>query len=173
MSDEGFKRKYLENKCSYLPYIANPEDSLNTSSPFVFSEITGFRIEHDAECYRAEHYPGYPSRLSAIHAHDNLEDAVRLGERNGWPLSMIKKFRLKEDELTRVIRANIEIPQFAKMVYRVPVPGKEAKNCLWEDYWTGEGAVSMELNLESLKTEKFHSGLTWHFLIEGKLLLVE
>ena len=79
--------------------------------------INDYMVEYDAELCRKYHYPQYPSRLSAIFAFGDYETCKEVDRKYDWDLSTVKKFRLNIDNLTRVIKVNMEIVSLMRTAY--------------------------------------------------------
>ena len=172
-SDSDFKTKYLNGTVTYLPFQPSKSD-LITISPYCMTAINSYRIEYDAEVCRSRLFPKYPSRLSATYAFGDYESCEKVHAKHGWDLQSIKKFKLVEDELTRVVKVNMEIVSLAKYAYRILPFRAEDIESLWKAYWQGNGTISVELPVVDLsKWKKQNSGEIWEYLIEGWVDLIE
>lgn len=170
--DPNFLKKYLEDDVDYLPFIP-PEKGLPIISPYCLSAISDYWVEYDAELCRKCYYPKYPSRLSAIFAFGDYETCKKANRKYGWDLSTVKKFRLNIDNLTRVIKVNMEIVSLMRTAYKRGFFDDKTKDDIWKNYWNGTGDINLEL-LDVESERKINpSGEIFEYLIEGKLVLIE
>ena len=171
--DKNFLKKYLEGNVDYFPFIPN-EKNLQVISPYCLTAINDYRVEYDAELCRKYYYPKYPSRLSAIFAFGDYETCKEVGRKyRDWDLSTVKKFKLNIDNLTRVIKVNMEIVSLMRGAYDLGFIDDETKNDIWKNYWNGTGDIDLELPDVESERKIYHSGEIFEYLIEGKLVLIE
>ncbi|MBY6111573.1 hypothetical protein KUV74_14325 [Halomonas sp. DP1Y21-3] len=72
--------KYLDGSLNYLPFELSQRDPMAVS-PYCLNAINDYRIEHDAEIYRKQNHPLYPSRLSATYAFGDLETCRKVSRK--------------------------------------------------------------------------------------------
>ncbi len=90
-----------------------------------------------------------------------------------WNLSTVKKFKLNVDDLTRVVRVNMEIVSLAKLAYKISMISNDSIDNLLKSYWSGVGNIEMELPDAEVGRHNYNSGEIWEYLIEGKLVLTD
>ena len=163
-TDSEFLPKYLKGTATYLPFQAAEMDC-KTASPYSLTAINDYRIETDAERFRLQHHPLYPSRMSAIYAFGDFETCKAVSKKYGWDINSVRRFKLKDHPLNRVIRVNMEQISLYRMAYRHSILHNVFS--LWESYWNGSGSVIMELPSAGFKTKRFESDVIWEYLIEG------
>lgn len=74
------------------------------------------------------------------------------------------------DVLTRVTRANMNVISLARRAARVSAGTQETQDLLWRHYWRGGENLALELPAGPMFAREAHeSGLTWEYLIEGRL----
>lgn len=171
MSEEN-RRAYEEDRIDYLPFIKNPSYNCFIS-PFCVNAMNDYRIEHDCELVRKNYFPNSPSRLSAIFAFGDMERCKQVSMKYGWPLSQVRKFELMENELTRVLKANMEIISLARHAYANSGIDQQTIESIWKAYWNNERNVKFEMLSTDLNRRILESGAITEFLIEGRLKLVE
>ncbi|QQR83068.1 hypothetical protein IPJ72_04595 [Candidatus Peregrinibacteria bacterium] len=169
--DSDYSEKYAKGTLKYLPF-SPCENDIKAFSPYLLTAINDYRIEYDAELTRFQNYPLYPSRLSAIYAFDNLETCKIVSKKYGWDLSTVKKFKLEENPLSRVIKVNMEIVSLCKLAYRTSSIDKKTIESIWHSYWKGDKDFQMELLTPTLNRKIYKVDNIFEFLIEGKLNLV-
>jgi len=160
----GFLQKFLEGKVRYLPYEPCAME-LMAVSPYFLTAINDYRIEYDIEVFREKHCRLFPSRLSALYAFGSEADCVEVNRRYGWPLDSVRRFKLIDHPLNRVVRVNMEHVSLARHVYRASEFSDG--DYLWRAYWSGRGNVSIKLPVLGAADETCHSGVIWEYLIEG------
>ena len=170
--DKVFEEKYKEGSARYLPYKLCETDYISPS-PYLLSTINNYRIEYDAETYRKQNYPLYPSRLSAIYAFGCIEMCKIVAEKYRWSLGNVHKFRLKNWPLTRIAKVNMEHVSLARLAYKVSTMQQESIEYLWAGYWRSFEEIILELPTTTFKREKFNSGVIWEYLIEGAVECIE
>jgi hypothetical protein len=171
--DKSFLNKYLEGNVNYVPF-GTCERDLPIISPYCLTAINDYRVEYDAELCRKFYYPKYPSRLSAIFAFGDYETCKEVNRKyDGWDLGTVKKFRLDIDDLTRVIKVNMEIVSLMRGAYIRGFFDDETKDDVWKNYWNGTGNIDLELPDVKSKRKTYRSGEIFEYLIEGKLVLIE
>jgi hypothetical protein len=166
----GILEKYLSGTIKYLPYEPCKMDAIAVS-PYFLTAINDYRIEYDIEVYREKHHRTYPSRLSAIYAFGDYQTCVEVNRKYGWPLSEVRKFKLIEHRLNRVVRVNMEHVSLARHAYKVSA--LEALDRLWGGYWSGVDNIVVELPVSNLQRKQFESGVVWEYLIEGTVENIE
>src|SRR5262245_34498469 len=140
-----FREAYLAGTADYLPFIPNPSRSGGFVSLFTVNATAHYTVEYDAEVTRRNEFPRAPSRLSAIYAFGRLEDCRKAHELYGWDLSLVRRFTLVRDPLTRVHRANMEIISLMRSVYPRASWSQEEKAHIWRHYWHGGGSLQVEV----------------------------
>ena len=170
--DTNFEKKYKDGSAKYLPYKLSEIDTLSPSL-YLLSAINNYRIEYDAETYRKQNHPLYPSRLSAIYAFGSIEMCKIVSEKYNWSLDSVHKFRLKNWPLTRIAKVNMEHISLARHAYKVSAMQGEAIEYFWANYWTGFGEIVLELPSTNFKREKIKSGVIWEYLIDGVVECIE
>ena len=170
--DTNFLKKYLEDNVDYFPFVPH-EKNLPIISPYCLSAINDYWVEYDAELCRKHYYPKYPSRLSAIFAFGDYETCIKVDREYDWDLRTVKKFRLNIDDLTRVIKVNMEIVSVMRTAYKRGFFDDKTKNDIWKNYWNGTEGIDLELPDVESERKKYHSGVIFEYLIEGKLVLIE
>ena len=170
--DESFLEKYLKGGVKYLPYKKSNQD-LDIFSPYYVSVVNYFDVEYDAECFRQKYYPMYPSRLSAVYAFGDYETCVKVSKIYQWDLKTVRKFKLVNNKLTRVIKVNMEIVSIARDIYKNHMFSKESKELLWENYWRGSSYIPTESYYENYPPSNLKVDEVFEYLIEGSLVLEE
>ncbi|MDG3085167.1 hypothetical protein P7F88_03240 [Vibrio hannami] len=168
---EETRAKYEDGSLNYLPFEPSQRDPMAVS-PYCLSAINDYRIEYDAEVYRKEHHPLYPSRLSATYAFGDFETCQEVSRKYGWDLKTVRKFKLLESPLNRVAKVNMEHVSLARHAYRTATI--QNVEDIWRAYWTGEGNIQMELpDGPEFTRNTYDSGEIWEYLVEGCLQPVE
>jgi hypothetical protein len=170
--DDGFLQKYISGTATYLPFSPTQQDC-KVISPYCITAMNDYRVEFDAEVCRYSFYPLYPSRLSAIFAFSDFASCLKISKKWGWDIQTVKKFKLIEDHLTRVIKVNMEIVSLARYAYRISYLDAEGLNKLWRHYWSGGGRMEMELPTAEFTRKRYNSEEIFEYLIEGKVALTE
>lgn len=170
-ANSHFLPKYLDGTATYLPFSPSERDCL-FMSPYCVTAINDYRVEYDAENCRYRNFSLYPSRLSAVFAFGDFDTCIRAAHCYRWDLSSVRKFKLIQNDLTRVIKVNMEIVSLARMAYRISSI-TQSEGDLWKAYWSGDGNVAMELPTPDFKRKIHKSGIIWEYLIEGNLVTVE
>ena len=169
--DQEFLEKYVSGKATYLPYRGTSMD-LKSISPYCFSTISNYRLEHDAEMYREIHHPFFPSRLSAIFAFGDFKTCQEVADKHGWDIRTVKRFSLTDNPLNRVVKVNMEHVSLARDAYIKGSLMEAEINRLWRGYWTGFGNIKMDLPLSLTSRKSYESGVIWEYLIEGVVKLI-
>lgn len=170
-NNEENLRKYLDGSLNYLPFAPCDRDPMSIS-PYCLSAINDYRIEYDAEIFRKEYFPLYPSRLSATYAFGDIETCHEVSRRYGWDISTVRKFRLLDTPLNRVAKVNMDHVSLARHAYKVA--SMQNVDDLWRAYWTGVGSIQMELpDGPDFARNVRDSGVIWEYLVEGCLQPVE
>jgi hypothetical protein len=63
----------------------------------------------------------------------------------------------------------MEIVSIMRYATRVSMLTREEVSKMWRHYWSGGGAVKMELPGANFQREVIDSGEIWEYLIEGRL----
>jgi len=171
-SSDDFIKKYLNGTATYLPYKLNEMD-LKFLSPYFLSAINDYKIEYDAENYRAQNFPLYPSRFSAIYAFGDYETCELVSQKYNWDISTVKKFKLDKDLLTRVVKVNMEIISLSRLAYKISMVNNETINTIWNNYWSGNGNFQIELPSTNMHHKIYQANDFFEYLIEGKIILQE
>ena len=170
-SDPDFVTKYLKNEVDWLPFAPNP--AMTTWLSFFGANlIATYGIEYWAEMTRRRAFPDRPSRLSAIYAFGDRENAAEATRRYGWPSGSVQEFRLVPLPLplTRVARCNMEIVSLARYASTVSSLDEQTQDAIWTSYWSGEGDIVLDLpGLPLGERQVRHSGELWEFLIDGAI----
>jgi len=171
--DRNFINAYINGLVYYLPFIKSDTD-IKIISPYCLNAINDYRVEYDTETYRKNTYPFYPSRLSAIYAFGDYRSCELVSKKYNWYLDSVKTFKLAEyNELTRVIKVNMEIISLARTAYRVGMLDNDTINTIWFNYWSGKVEIEIELPIPYPNKESFMSDEMFEYLIEGKMVLIE
>lgn len=72
-----FSGGLVGNLKTNLPFIENPEFKERDMSVFQYKITNHYRIEHDLELHRIEHFENYPSRLNALYLFTSKEEAEK------------------------------------------------------------------------------------------------
>jgi hypothetical protein len=170
-ANEETLAKYLDGSLNYLPFTLCERDAI-AISPYCMSAINDYRIEYDAEVYRKNNFPLYPSRLSATYAFGGMEACKEVSRKYGWDISTVRRFRLLDTPLNRVAKVNMEHVSLARHAYKVS--SIQNVDDIWRSYWTGEGNIRMELpDGENFTRKTRDSGVIWEYLVEGCLQPIE
>lgn len=173
--NRDFLNKYLDGSASYLPFLPAKTDC-NVLSPYCVTAINNYRVEYDAEICRKAYFPKYPSRLSAIFAFGDKETCHKVVDKYGeeWrDIKTVKKFRLIETPLTRVVKVNMEIISLARDAYRISYSDQNVLDTIWRQYWSGGGNMRLELPNANFRRGVKESGEIYEYLIEGVMELVD
>lgn len=170
--DKSFLEKYIKGRVKYLPYKKSSND-MNISSPFYMSVVNEFSVEYDAERIREKFYPLYPSRMSAVYAFGDYDTCIRVSRKHDWDLESVRKFKLMEGNLTRVIKVNMEIVSQARSMYLNSIIDEEGKEILWKNYWSGLNYVPLNSQLANYSFGNFRVDDIYEYLIEGSVVLEE
>jgi hypothetical protein len=168
---KDFLTKYLEGTVNYLPFLPTAQDRI--LSPYCLTAINEYRIEYDAEISRSKYYSKYPSRFSAVFAFGDWATCKEVHRKYGWDLSTVKKFKIIDSPLTRVIKVNMEIVSLARTAYRISYSDMNELDHLWKHYWNGGGDIQMELPDPNCSRTIYSSGEIFEYLIEGTVVLIE
>jgi len=171
-ADTSFLEKYLNGTATYNP-LMYCESDLKAKSPFCINIINECRVELDAEYFRYEHYPFFPSRFSSVFAFGDYTTCEKVAEKYRWDIDTVEKFNLMGDPLTRIVKTNMEIVSLARHAYRVSSMDRKSIEYIWNAYWKGEGNLSIELLGKNFHREICESGEIYEYLIEGILKLKE
>ncbi|EGQ8476278.1 hypothetical protein FLL96_19405 [Vibrio cholerae] len=165
--NEETLRKYLDGSLNYLPFAPSERDPI-AISPYCLTAINDYRIEYDAEMFRKQHFPLYPSRLSATYAFGDIETCYEVSRKYGWDISTVRKFKLLDTPLNRVAKVNMDHVSLARHAYKVA--SMQNVDDLWHAYWTGIGNIQMELpDGPDFSRNIRDSGVIWEYLVEGCL----
>ncbi|MBI6872356.1 hypothetical protein [Clostridium aciditolerans] len=170
--DKSFLEKYIKGRVKYLPYKRSTND-MNISSPFYTSVINEFSVEYDAERIREKFYPLYPSRMSAVYAFGDYDTCIKVSRKYNWELESVKKFKLIQENLTRVIKVNMEVVSQARSMYFNSMLDEKGKEILWKNYWSGLNYVPLNSYLSNYSFGNFKVDDIYEYLIEGSVVLEE
>ncbi len=166
----GFLEKFLYGNIDYLPFNPNPNIDIGVISMFSKNITNSYRVEYDCELFRKANYPLLPSRLSAIYAFADYESCKRVSAKYRWDLETVKRFRVEDIPLTRIVKVNMEIVSLARYAHRISMINQETDDQIWRAYWSGNSEFSLELPaMDGRKV--YPSGTIWEYLIEGSLCL--
>ncbi len=171
-SDSNFIKKYLAGKIDYLPFIINQNKDIQAISAFENSITSEYRTEYNAEMHRYNNFPHFPSRLSAVYAFGDIETCKKVALKYGWNLNSVRKFKLIEHPLNKVVKVNMEIVSLDRYAQRVSFCDLNTTNQIWNSYWRGIGNIEMELPTINGR-QKFESDEIWEYLIEGRIEVIE
>jgi hypothetical protein len=169
LSEDGL-RQLDSGELDPMPFAPNP-NVYPLLSPFSVSAMTECRVEWDAETARRRHEHMAPSRMSAVYAFGDEDTCREVAARYGWPLDTVRRFQLANEWPYRVIRVNMEIVSLLRTVYPLASWQEEHLDDIWRRYWKGDGNVDVETPdlHEGQNWRRWSSGVTWEWLIEGKL----
>lgn len=171
LADGTFLQKYIDGSANYLPFERC--NDLKVFTPYCVTAINDYRIEYDAEICRKNHFPIFPSRLSALYAFGDYESCKEVNRKYGWPLKTVKKFQLIDRPLNRVIKVNMEHVSLARHAYKVSMLATNDIDMIWRKYWAGFGNIDIELHVPDMTRKIFSSGVIWEYLIEGGVKLIK
>jgi hypothetical protein len=157
-------QKYIKGEFRYLPFEPVQMDAVMLS-PYFLTAINDYRVEYDAEYYRTQFHPLYPSRLSAVYAFGDYDSCVAVNSKHGWPLAEVHRFKLLDHPLNRVVKVNMEYISLVRHAYKVSMLQDVGQ--IWKGYWTGIGNLVMELPATGFERKTYESGVVWEYLIEG------
>ena len=174
-SEEG-RLAYLEGVTNYWPF--EPGQGLRSGfiSMFASSITSGYRLEYNCELFRRcdQQARTYPSRLSALFAFGDEVSLHRASDLYGWDLRTVKRFRLVDGELNRVVRVNMEVISMMRHAEAISSMSPEDNQAIWSHYWSGGGEISIELPASDQNGRHAQtSGVIWEYLIEGRLELLD
>jgi len=167
-----FAKKYLTNEINYLPFIPNVDSNINVISMFNNSIASDYKVEYNFELHRKYFYPDFPSRLSACYAFADYETCRKVSGKYRWDLSTIRKFKLVESPINKIVKVNMEIISLERYANRVSMQNQNSLDEIGKAYWTGIGNIQMELPTVN-ERKVFNSEIIWEYLIEGRLELIE
>jgi hypothetical protein len=156
---------YEAGTLDYLPFVENANWLGRWSVP---GRTVGlrYRLDHDAELVRREHYPHHPSRFSAVFAFGDEESCERVETQLQWDRQDRREFRLVPDPRNRVARLNFHAFTAARNVYMSERDfSADEREALWLPYWRGDPPPMRPLPPEL-------SPALWEYLIDGVLELV-
>lgn len=159
---------YLAGTLDYLPFAPNTA-YFGWPTPFVSGVTTDYRVEWDAEVARRAHFPAVPSRLSAIYAFGDMATCHEVSVKHGWNISEVQRFRLVPHEGNRAHRVNMEIVSLMRSAYRRGMWTPDQLDAIWRSYWSGGGALQLELPIDGVRFEAVDSGEISEYLVEGVL----
>ena len=175
-SDPEFREAYIRGTATYVPFVPNANRSVGFVSLFTMHATSEYEVEYDTEYLRYHEFPTLPSRLSAVYAFKREEDCLKAHELYHWDLSLLRRFRLIRDPLTRVHCANMEIVSLMRYVYPRAGWSREDRDRIWRQYWSGGGSLNVEIPIirEGAPHRQWvESGEIWEYLIEGRLELLD
>jgi hypothetical protein len=160
--DSSIASAFAAGTLDYLPYIENPSWLGRWSVPGRTVALR-YRVDHDAELVRRQHFPRSPSRFSAVFAFGDGESCERVEAALEWERKDRREFRLLPDPCNRVVRLNFHAYTAARERYLTELDFRcEEREELWMPYWTGGPPP-----LDPLPA-RFREPL-WEYLIEGVL----
>jgi hypothetical protein len=156
---------YESGRLDYLPFVQNPTWLGQWSVPGRSVSLR-YRLDHDAELVRRQHFPAYPSRLSAVFAFADEDSCRTAASSLAWDLTARREFELLPNPRNRVVRLNMHAYTAARNIYMTECDiTPEEREQLWLPYWRGESPP-----LSPLPDE--YAEPLWEYLIEGELRLV-
>lgn len=167
--DPEFRKKYIDGTATYAPFTPTAP-SCPIHSPYLLTAVNDYRVEYDAERYRYQYYPIYPSRLSAVYAFGDKATCEIVAKKYNWNLSSASEFVLVKSDLTRVVKVNMEIVSVARAAYKMSSLDQENIDLIWQAYWEGRDKMAMEIpngigGRQVLKAEP-----VWEYLIDGVIV---
>ena len=175
-SDVAFHDAYVQGSAFYAPFVPNPSLPTGFVSSFTVNETANYRVEYDAECARARHFPLLPSRFSCVYAFKRADDCQSVATRYGWPLNTVQRFKLVSNPLNRVHKANMEVVSLMRGVYAKATWSDDERLKIWTHYWSSYGAFKVEIPIienDAPIRRSYDSGEIWEYLVEGRLQLLE
>lgn len=164
---------YDTGDLDYRPYIENSDWVGRWSAP---GRTVGlrYRLDHDAEIVRREHYPLSPSRFSAIFAFGDEGSCERAETELHWNPQDRRKFRLVPDPRNRVVCLNMHTYTAARNLYMTELDfSPSEREQLWLPYWEGKCPPSRPIQrLPEVTRPAGWSTPLWEYLIDGELELV-
>lgn len=167
---KSFLEKYIRGKVKYLPYKKCRQD-MNTFSPYYMAVVNEFSIEYDAELVREKFYPLYPSRLSAVYAFGDYDTCIKVSKKHNWDLESVRRFKLVNNRLTRVVKVNMEIVSTSRSMNVHSNIDEETKELLWKNYWSGSSYIPINPYLANYSIGNLKVDDIFEYLIEGSLVL--
>ena len=165
--------EYLTGTMQYAPYVPNPIQN-NSISLFSISVTNEYSVEYEAEYIRSAYFPLYPSRFACIYAFGDYETCCKVAKKYDWDINTVKKFRLLENPLNRVVKVNMEhvsLWRGIKNTYTT-FERKDTDN-FWKSYWRGDKDINVEIPYINLNNKNIvSSGTIYEYLIEGTLELI-
>jgi hypothetical protein len=163
--DPNVAADYDAGQLDYLPFIENPGWLGLWSVP---GRTVGlrYRLDHDAELVRRQHFPTYPSRFSAVFAFADEESCRTVAASLHWDLNARREFDLVPNPRNRVVRLNMHAYTAARNLYTTErdfTPAEREE--LWLPYWRGDPPPVSPLPDE-------YSTPLWEYLIDGELRMV-
>jgi len=166
-----FAEKYISGTVDYLPFVVNSHSDMNVISMFNNSITSDYRVEYNFELHRKQYYPHFPSRLAACYAFADYETCEKVSQKYHWNLNSVRKFKLEEHPLNKIVKVNMEIISLERYANAVSMQDQESLFQIGESYWTGHGNIQLEL--PTINGRKiFDSEIIWEYLIEGRLSLI-
>lgn len=169
---KSFLEKYIKGKVKYLPYKECNQD-MKVFSPYYMAVVNEFGIEYDAERIREKFYPLYPSRLSAVYAFGDYDTCVKVSKKHNWDLKSVRKFRLLNDRLTRVIKVNMEIVSATRSMNIHSNLDEKTRELLWKNYWRGLSYIPINPYLANYAIGNIKVDDIFEYLVEGSLVMEE
>lgn len=166
--------EYLTGTMQYAPYIPNPIKN-NSISLFSLSITNEYSVEYEAEYIRSVYFPLYPSRFSCIYAFGNYQTCQKVAQLYGWDINTVKKFKLLDTPLNRVVKVNMEHISLWRGIKNTYTSfDRNDIDNFWKSYWKGDKDINVEISHFNLKNKtKFNSGTIYEYLIEGTLKLID
>ncbi|HEY9802305.1 MAG TPA: hypothetical protein V6D25_18235 [Leptolyngbyaceae cyanobacterium] len=168
------QKSIYSGEVDYLPFVPNSQRSTGFVSFYCSSITASYRLEYDAEITRVKYFPKLPSRLSAIYAFATEEDCRKAHNIYKWDLNTVRRFKLLEDDLTRVVKVNMDIISLMRFAYPRTMFSLEQIEDIWRYYWSGGGTMDVEvptMQPEPNTHQRISCGEIWEYLIEGRLEL--
>ncbi len=165
---------YLTGKMQFAPYIPNPIQNYSVSL-FSLSVTNEYSVEYEAEYIRSIYFPLYPSRFSCIYAFGDYQTCQKVAELYNWNINTVKKFRLLDNNLNRVVKVNMEHVSLWRGIKKSysSFDRNDIDN-FWKSYWRGDKDIKVEIPQIDLKDKKtISSGTIYEYLIEGTLKLID
>lgn len=166
--------EYLTGTMQFAPYIPNPIHNYSISL-FSISVTNEYSVEYEAEYIRSMYFPLYPSRFSCIYAFGDYQTCQKVAELYNWNINTVKKFKLLDNPLNRIVKVNMEHVSLWRGVKNTYTSfDKIDIDNFWKSYWRGDKDINVEIPHINLKDKNIiSSGTIYEYLIEGTLRLID
>jgi hypothetical protein len=171
----AFSKGPMPKQVDWRPWIPNPNKTTSLIQSFSWGLISNYVLEYNLENFRMQHSADAPSRLSCVYAFEDEASCRQASQLYDWPLSLVRRFRLDEEMLHKVHRANMEVISWMRgSMKNTSWSGNDLDRILGH-YWSGGGELLIEI--PSFKNgiferQEIHTGKLWEILIEGRLNII-